>query len=75
MRLFLLPGGLFLAYRQAKNLILYLATLLNLFISSKAFWWRNFVFPCIVSCHLQTVIVFLLFGFGCLLFLFFVFCD
>ena len=74
MGLFLLPGGLLLVNRQARDLILYLATLLNLFISSKAFWWRIF-FPCIVSCHLQIVTVFLLFGFGCLLCLFFVFCD
>ena len=42
MGLFLLPGGLFLVNRQARDLILCLATLLNLFISSKAFWWRIF---------------------------------
>ena len=38
MGLFLLPGGLFLVNRQARDLILCLATLLNSLISLIVFW-------------------------------------
>ena len=53
-------------------LISCLATLQNSLMSSSSFWWCLQDFLCRVSCHLQTVKVFLLpFQFGFLFFFFF----
>ena len=46
MGLFLLPGGLFLVHRQATDLILYLATLLNSWMSSSSILMASLSFVC-----------------------------
>ena len=57
-------------------LILYPATLPNLFINSNVFWWSLEGFLYIIPCHLQVMtVLFLPFQFRCLLFLFLSYCS